>query len=81
MKTCHNKECPICRKKSGDVGEPACYATDTKKGPRPPSYCDRILFKAESVNMKLIAYKSWGASEAVQTSDHNLVYGIIELTI
>lgn len=80
LETCHGNDCPVCRSQPGN---PNCYKTKTKKGIRNPSHCDRILYKVEG-NVKLIAgdYKSWGEkSNAVQHSDHNLVYGKFTIII
>lgn len=74
MKTCDGKSCPACRNRSGGQYNETCYITESKKGMRQPSHCDRILFNTENLDGEVIEYKSWGGAESIKHSDHNLVY-------
>ena len=58
------------RAKSDTDNVPTCYVDN-----RNPSFCDRILFKSENVKVTNTRYMSYADPEAVQESDHNLVYG------
>ncbi len=44
-----------------------------------PSHVDRILYRVDNLQAKLNSYKSWGKSEAVQHSSHNLVYADLDI--
>ena len=84
--TCNNGQCPICRGHTDDdsnfysdpeyngvVGENILECYNDK---RYPSHCDRILYYAIGENVAIIpkTYKSFSQANAVQNSDHNLVW-------
>lgn len=81
LKTCKKGQCPTCRARSGEEHSSVCYQTETANGPRPESFCDRILVYSEgkNVTVKTEEYNSWSAAKEVQNSDHNLVYAALTL--
>lgn len=83
LQTCKKDSCPRCRAKSGEEHSSSCYQTETAHGPRPESYCDRILVYNEGYNVavKTISYKSCSSAKEVQNSDHNLVYANVVVSI
>lgn len=65
--TCKLHEDMICRNEQNTPE--SCYNTDTSKGKRSPSYCDRILTN----NLQVQKYYSYTDGVAVNHSDHNMV--------
>ena len=78
---CSNDQCSLCRlQNTGQIGSKLvnkdCYLTNTKKGKRIPSHCDRILWKSMPPNVLQSTglYTTWANSISVRESDHNLIY-------
>lgn len=75
MVPCTDQACPICRQRVSE-SDPTCYQTETKKGQRVPSRCDRVLHafvpRSSASSVTQTAYNAFSAP-AVRISDHNAV--------
>lgn len=58
------------------------FDTETKKGTRNPSYCDRILYRFKQTEQELsveqTSYKSF-TNETISKSDHDMVYATYQI--
>lgn len=81
MKSCDKLSCPACRSRSSQRFDHTCYVTDTEKGNREPSHCDRILYRSDGVDGEIVEYKSWGGAKSVSISDHSMVVATFEITL
>jgi len=58
------------------------FETETKKGIRNPSYCDRILYRFKQMNpeftIEQTSYKSF-TNETISKSDHDMVYATYQV--
>lgn len=58
------------------------FDTETKKGKRTPSYCDRILYRFKQRNgdftIEQTSYKSF-SNETISKSDHDMVYATYQI--
>jgi len=82
---------PKCRETSDSNYDPSCYIQQTGKTRRrgffgkkrevieEPSHTDRILYRGDNIQFKLLSYKSWGRDDAISASSHNLVYADFDI--
>jgi len=63
-------QCSLCRANARNVAQ-ACYETETAKGRRVPSHCDRVLL--HGTTLRGWRYEPFSRAPAVQQSDHNAV--------